>query len=110
MQQQWESGSISKIAPPATKPITSVRFGQNCEYTSEAKATYTGKEGSGGQNDDRNIYKDKFQRGNILLNAGNNQNDMKSVSMTEAQHRSALLLNSNLKGPGTNPHNARDFA
>ena len=35
---------------------------------------------------------------------------MKSVSMTEAQHRTALLMNTNLKGPGTNSHNARDFA
>ena len=60
LQQQWDSGTITKIAPQAAKPITSVRFGQDCEYTSEAKATYTTKEGSSGQNDERNIYKDKF--------------------------------------------------
>ena len=33
---------------------------------------------------------------------------MKSVSMTEAQHRTALLMNQNM--PGTQSHNARDFA
>ena len=61
LQQQWDSGTIAKIAPQAAKPVTSVRFGKGCEYTSEAKATYTGKEGYGRQNDDRNIYKDKFK-------------------------------------------------
>ena len=43
-----------------------------------------------------------------MLQAGSNQNDMKSVSMTEAQHRTALLMNQNM--PGTQSHNARDFA
>ena len=83
LQRQWEKGEIVKSAP-AAKPVTSVGFGQGCQYTSEAKATFTEQAQVGGLNDDRNRFKDKFAKGSILFEAGGNKNDMQTVSMKEA--------------------------
>ena len=109
LQRHWENGEITK-SKPAAKPVTTVAFGQGCQYTSAAKEAFIKPERIGSLTDDKNKFKDKFTKGNILLEASGNQNDMQTVQMKEAQYRNfAAASSGDGQGPGGS-HNAKAFA
>ena len=108
LSRQWEKGEIAKSAPLA-KPVTTVGFGQGCQYTSEAKATFIPQTRVGSLHEDKNRFKDKFTKGSILLEAAGNKNDMQTVAMKEAQNFANPVTGSLNQGPG-GAHNAKEFA
>ena len=61
------------------KPLDSINFGQACQYTSEAKSTFIGKEVKG-QGGDPMGLKAKYNKPNINFGSSPNKDSMLTVA------------------------------